>query len=297
MGRIATRDAVQVYLNEIGQIPLLTALQEQELGRKIQEWLALPDPLMPRSPVEKVLMRQGQRAKSKLISSNLRLVVSIAKRYTNRGLDLLDLIQEGNLGLDRAADKFNPALGYKFSTYATWWIRQGVVRGLANQGRTIRLPVQMVERVRKLRQASSRLTAELGRTPTVEELAEELEITADGVWVLMRHTRTPRSLDAYVVSRSHPAAAKEDRLMDVIPDPGNSSQEFWNSLERRDYLEQLMVVLSPKEKYVISRRYGLMPGDRRLVAIGNDLKLTRERVRQIERRALDKMRAIAQDIA
>ncbi|MEM9772439.1 MAG: sigma-70 family RNA polymerase sigma factor, partial [Cyanobacteria bacterium P01_D01_bin.73] len=226
MGRVASRDAVQVYLNEIGQIPLLTALQERELGRKIQAWLALPDPKSPRSPVECQIIREGQRAKSKLISSNLRLVVSIAKRYTSRGLDLLDLIQEGNLGLDRAADKFNPALGYKFSTYATWWIRQGVVRGLANQGRTIRLPVQMVERVRKLRQASSRLTARFGRTPTVEELAEELEITADGVWALMRHTRTPRSLDAYVVSRSPRYSDGEDRLIDIIADPCQSDQEF-----------------------------------------------------------------------
>lgn len=297
MKRVASKDTVQIYLNEIGQIPLLTALQERELGQKIQAWLALPDPKMPRSPAEFQIVGQGRRAKSRLIASNLRLVVSIAKRYTNRGLDLLDLIQEGNLGLDRAADKFNPALGYKFSTYATWWIRQGVVRGLANQGRTIRLPVQMVERVRKLRQASSRLTAKLGRTPTVEELAEELEVTADSVWALMRHTRTPRSLDAYVVSRSHPAAPNEDRLIDVIADPHNSGQEAWTTLEQRDHLERLMMVLSPKEKYVIGRRYGLIEGDRRLVAIGNDLKLTRERVRQIERRALDKMRAIAQETA
>ncbi len=297
MGRIASRDPVQVYLNEIGKIPLLTALQERELGRKIQDWLALPNPHEARSPVECQVIRQGQRAKSKLISSNLRLVVSIAKRYTDRGLDLLDLIQEGNLGLDRAADKFNPALGYKFSTYATWWIRQGVVRGLANQGRTIRLPVQMVERVRKLRQASSRLTAKLGRTPTVEELAEELETTADGVWALMRHTRTPRSLDAYVVSRSPQGSGTDDRLIDLIADPGHSAQTLWNDLEQRDHLERLMTVLSPKEKYVIGRRYGLLEGDRRLVAIGNDLKLTRERVRQIERRALEKMRAIAQETA
>ncbi|MGD1938354.1 MAG: RNA polymerase sigma factor RpoD/SigA [Cyanophyceae cyanobacterium] len=288
-------DPIRDYLNGIGRIPLLTAEQELELGTKIQKWLALPKTDEPRSSEEKRIARRGQRAKQKMMEANLRLVVSIAKRYTGRGLDLLDLIQEGNIGLDRAAEKFDPTKGFKFSTYATWWIRQGVIRGIANQGRTIRLPVQVVERVRKLRQTTSRLTAKLGRSPKLEEVAEELEVTVDRVLGLMSYERLPRSLDIPLGSSKNAGTAqkRDGYLVDYIVDESQSGELQLEKMGDWDQIRQLLLELEPQERFVIARRHELIGSDRRLKSIGEDMGLTRERVRQIERDAMDKMRAIA----
>jgi|JI8StandDraft_2_1071088.scaffolds.fasta_scaffold02685_10 RNA polymerase sigma factor (sigma-70 family) len=292
MRKTLDSDTVRVYLQEIGRIPLLTADQERELGAAIRAWQSLRDRDRPQSGRARAIARRGQLAKNRLVAANLRLVVSIAKHYTGRGLDLLDLIQEGSLGLNRAAEKFDDRLGYKFSTYATWWIRQAVTRALCNQGRTIRLPIQVSDRLRKLRKLMAQLYAQLGQPPTLAQLADGMGMSLQELQALMAQARVPKSLDAPLTQH-----VDADLAIDVLADPEADTERVLDAVDDRMALVYLLGQLDRRERLVVMRRYGLIEGDARLAAIGADLNLTRERIRQIERRALAKMQAAAQAIA
>lgn len=292
MRKTLDSDTVRVYLQEIGRIPLLTADQERELGAAIRAWQSLRDRDRPQSGRARAIARRGQQAKNRLVAANLRLVVSIAKHYTGRGLDLLDLIQEGSLGLNRAAEKFDDRLGYKFSTYATWWIRQAVTRALCNQGRTIRLPIQVSDRLRKLRKLMAQLYAQLGQPPTLAQLADGMGMNLQELQALMAQARSPKSLDAPLTQH-----VDADLAIDVLADPTADAERVLEAADDRMALVYLLGQLDRRERLVVMRRYGLIEGDARLAAIGADLNLTRERIRQIERRALAKMQAAAQAIA
>jgi RNA polymerase primary sigma factor len=290
MGQRRTTDSatVRAYLNEIGRIPMIDADRERILGAAIRAWLSQPAAAR-HTPAGRAIARRGQRAKTELIAANLRLVVSIAKKYVGRGVELLDLIQEGNLGLHRAAEKFDDRLGYKFSTYATWWIRQSMTRALSNQARTIRLPVQVGDRLRRIRQASARLYARLGQPPRLEQLATELELTVDELTAFLSQTRPTLSLD----DRLNNSEEDADQRLDLVADPDSDPQAWLTAIDERDCLWHWLGQLDERERAIVLRRYGLVPGDARLVAIGQELNLTRERVRQIELRAIAKLRAIA----
>jgi RNA polymerase sigma factor (sigma-70 family) len=292
MRKTLDSDTVRVYLQEIGRIPLLTADQERELGAAIRAWQSLRDRDRPQSGRARAIARRGQLAKNQLVAANLRLVVSIAKHYMGRGLDLLDLIQEGSLGLNRAAEKFDDRLGYKFSTYATWWIRQAVTRALCNQGRTIRLPIQVSDRLRKLRKLMAQLYAQLGQPPTLAQLADGIGMSLQELQALIAQARVPKSLDAPLTQH-----VDADLAIDVLADPKADTERVLDAVDDRMALVYLLGQLDRRERLVVMRRYGLIEGDARLAAIGADLNLTRERIRQIERRALAKMQAAAQAIA
>jgi len=286
-------DLVRVYLNGIGKTALLTAEQEVELAKRIeagvfaQHMLETGTKLSPKRRSElAALVRDGIRAKNHLLEANLRLVVSLAKRYTGRGMPLLDLIQEGNLGLIRAVEKFDYAKGYKFSTYATWWIRQAITRGMADQSRTIRLPVHLVEQVNKLARIKRDLHQQLGREATHEELGKEVGLTAEKVADLLDHARDPVSLDM-------PVGAEEDApLGDFIEDSEAADAESAViSGLLQDDLRRVLATLDEREQAVIRLRYGLEDGQpRTLDQIGKRFGLSRERVRQIEREVLGKLR-------
>jgi len=259
----STTDALQLFLNEAGRYPLLTAAEEVELAKRIE--------------------RGDKEAKDRMVNSNLRLVVSIAKKYQGHGLSLLDLIQEGIIGLIRAAEKFDHRKGFKFSTYATWWIRQAVQRGVANKSRTIRIPVHIVEREQKIARAERKLVSELERTPTDEEIANESKIP-------LKQVRDVRHAARAVTSLDRPLGEEGDSsLGDVVAvSEGGPEQEVHVSLER-DALHRAVAELPGREQEVVKMRYGLN-GDRdpqSLEQIGRHLGLTRERVRQIEREALN----------
>ncbi len=267
---LSNDDPVRMYLKEIGRIPLLKASDEIELARKIE---------MGGS--------DGAIAKRKLVQANLRLVVSIAKKYSGRGLLFLDLIQEGNLGLIRAAEKFDHAKGYKFSTYATWWIRQAITRSIADQARTIRIPVHMVETINKLKKITRRLAQEKSRKPTDEEVAEAMEITVTKLREITKVAQEPISLETPV--------GKEDdsKLGDFIEDKeaATPSSSVSHELLRDDIKEIMATGLTQKERDVIRLRYGLDDGRQRtLEEVGNLFGVTRERIRQIEAKALRKLR-------
>ena len=263
---LPTDDAVRMYLKEIGKVPLLTGAEERELA---------------------IRMEQGdEEAKKKLCESNLRLVVSIAKRYLNRGLSFLDLIQEGNLGLIKAVDKFDYTKGYKFSTYATWWIRQAITRSMADQARTIRIPVHMVETINKLIRISRQLLQELGREPTSEEIAKEMGITVEKVREIKKISQDPVSLET-------PIGEEEDsHLGDFIPDddvPAPVEAAAYSML--KEQLMEVLDTLSDREKKVLMLRFGLEDGrPRTLEEVGKEFNVTRERIRQIEAKALRKLR-------
>jgi RNA polymerase nonessential primary-like sigma factor len=286
-------DLVRVYLNGIGKTALLTAEQEVELAKRIeagvfaQHMLETGPKLSPKRRSElSALVRDGGRAKNHLLEANLRLVVSLAKRYTGRGMPLLDLIQEGNLGLIRAVEKFDYAKGYKFSTYATWWIRQAITRGMADQSRTIRLPVHLVEQVNKLARIKRDLHQQLGREATHEELGKEVGLTAEKVADLLDHARDPVSLDM-------PVGAEEDApLGDFIEDSEAADAESAViSGLLQDDLRRVLATLDEREQAVIRLRYGLEDGQpRTLDQIGKRFGLSRERVRQIEREVMSKLR-------
>jgi RNA polymerase primary sigma factor len=268
----ATTDALQLFLNEIARYPLLTAAQEVELARRIE--------------------KGDSEAKQRMVNSNLRLVVSIAKRYQGHGLSLLDLIQEGVLGLIRAVEKFDWRRGYKFSTYATWWIRQAVQRGIANQARTIRIPVHVSERERRIGRAQAELTAGLGRTPTDEEIAAALEVPVEQVLQVRHAARAVTSLDQPIGETGEAGLGELIPAADVEP-----SEEVQLSL-RDEALRKAVANLPEREQEVIRLRYAINGGNGPLTfdEIGRRLGLTRERVRQIEAEALDRL-AMEREIA
>ena len=287
-------DLVRVYLNGIGRTALLTAQQEVELSKSVEAGvfprhkLATAGRLSPaqRSDLRR-LVHDGHEAKNHLLEANLRLVVSLAKRYTGRGMPLLDLIQEGNLGLIRAVEKFDYTKGFKFSTYATWWIRQAITRAMADQSRTIRLPVHLVEQVNKLARIKRDLHQQLGREATHQELADESGIALEKVADLLDHSRDPVSLDMPV------GAEEEAPLGDFIEDAEAADAEsaVISGLLQED-LRRVLATLEDREQNVIRLRYGLDDGQpRTLDQIGKRFGLSRERVRQIEREVMAKLRA------
>ncbi|MBB1017986.1 sigma-70 family RNA polymerase sigma factor [Dietzia sp. DQ11-71] len=286
-------DLVRVYLNGIGKTALLNAEDEVELSKRIEAGLYAKHVLETKKrlgPVRKAdlkaIVAEGEAARAHLLEANLRLVVSLAKRYTGRGMPLLDLIQEGNLGLIRAMEKFDYAKGFKFSTYATWWIRQAITRGMADQSRTIRLPVHLVEQVNKLARIKRELHQQLGREASLEELAEESGIPAHKIEELLDHSRDPVSLDMPV------GADEEAPLGDFIEDAEATSAEntVVTNVMHSD-VRAVLATLEEREQQVITLRFGLDDGQpRTLDQIGKRFGLSRERVRQIEREVMAKLR-------
>nr|WP_281361965.1 sigma-70 family RNA polymerase sigma factor [Nakamurella aerolata] len=286
-------DLVRVYLNGIGKTALLSAEQEVVLAKSIEAGLYAAHKLNTAKRLSaqkkadlRIIVRQGNRARQHLLVANLRLVVSLAKRYTGRGMPLLDLIQEGNLGLIRAVEKFDYAKGFKFSTYATWWIRQAISRGMADQGRTIRLPVHLVEQVNKLSRLKRELHQQYGRDATLEELSEESGIDVDRINELMDHARDPVSLDMPV------GADEEAPLGDFIEDTESASAEAAVVAGfMHDDIDKVLDTLDERERTVVRLRYGLTDGrPHTLDEIGRVFGISRERVRQIERESMSKLR-------
>ena len=288
-----TNDPVRMYLKEIGWVALLTAQEEVSLAKRIERGVLATEELekgqdLPRPQLAELRydQRDGLAAKRHLVEANLRLVVSIAKRYVGRGMAFLDLLQEGNLGLIRAVEKFDYAKGFKFSTYATWWIRQAITRAIADQARTIRIPVHMVETINKLVRIQRQLLQDLGREPTAEEIAEQMEITPEKVREIQKISQEPVSLET-------PVGEEEDsHLGDFIED-----SDAVVPLERASFrllqeqLETVLHTLSEREKSVIEMRFGLKDGQpRTLEEVGKTFGVTRERIRQIESKTLSKLR-------
>nr|WTA69263.1 RNA polymerase sigma factor SigB [Micromonospora sp. NBC_00855] len=288
-------DLVRAYLNGIGRTKLLTAAQEVDLARRIEAGLFADEKLATCTPVSaelradlELIVAEGRAAKDHLLEANLRLVVSIAKRYTGRGMAFLDLIQEGNLGLIRAVEKFDYAKGYKFSTYATWWIRQAITRAMADQARTIRIPVHMVEQVNRMVRARRELAVTLGREPTVAEVARALEIPEIQVIELISYDRKPVSLDQAVGDDGESALGDFVASVDPRSEPGDTAAQG----ELRNEVSIVLSTLSQREQAVIRLRFGLDDGRQRtLDEVGREFGLSRERIRQIEKVTLLKLRA------
>ncbi len=262
-------DSVRLYLREIGKIPLLSGEEELALAKKVVEG--------------------DKRSKDKMAEANMRLVVSIAKRYSGRGLDFLDLIQEGNTGLLRAVEKFDPDKGFKFSTYATWWIRQAITRAIADQARTIRIPVHMVETINKLLRTQRRMTQELNREPTIEELAKELEMEPEKVEYVIKIKQDITSLDAGV---GRDGEDEDSVLGDFIEDEdGATPEESATNQLLKEQVQAVLSTLSDREQKIIKMRFGLENGkSHTLEEVGQEFAVTRERIRQIEAKALAKLR-------
>ncbi len=265
----ASDDSVRLYLREIGKIPLLNAEEELALAQRV--------------------VAGDKKAKDKMAEANMRLVVSIAKRYSGRGLDFLDLIQEGNTGLLRAVEKFDPDKGFKFSTYATWWIRQAITRAIADQARTIRIPVHMVETINKLLRTQRRMTQELNREPTIEELAKELEMEPEKVEYVMKIKQDITSLDAGV---GRDGDEEDSVLRDFIEDEDSATpEESAASQLLKEQVQEILSTLSDREQKIIKMRFGLENGkSHTLEEVGQEFAVTRERIRQIEAKALAKLR-------
>jgi RNA polymerase primary sigma factor len=292
--RAVTGDLVRIYLREIGRVPLLTAHEEVELAKAIEAGLfaeeklaagAAPAACGAEHAELALLVDEGTRAKQRLIESNLRLVVSIAKRYIGRGLVFLDLIQEGNLGLIRAVEKFDYTKGYKFSTYATWWIRQAITRAIADQARTIRIPVHMVETINKMARIQRQLHQDLGREASPEEIGAEMGLTAERVAEIQRIAQEPVSLQA-------PIGEEDSDLGDFIEDADAVvPMEAAAFIMLQDQLEQVLDNLSVREQRILQLRFGLTDGHpRTLEEVGREFGVTRERIRQIESKTLAKLR-------
>jgi RNA polymerase primary sigma factor len=298
--RAVTGDLVRIYLREIGRVPLLTAQDEVDLAKAIEAGLFAEEKLhgacpSPDGRIAKcngaklaelaMLAADGMRAKQRLIEANLRLVVSIAKRYIGRGLVFLDLIQEGNLGLIRAVEKFDYTKGYKFSTYATWWIRQAITRAIADQARTIRIPVHMVETINKMARIQRQLHQDLGREATPHEIAVEMGLTADRVAEIQRIAQEPVSLQS-------PIGEEDSDLGDFIEDADAVvPMEAAAFIMLQDQLEQVLDNLTIREQRIIQLRFGLTDGHpRTLEEVGREFGVTRERIRQIESKTLAKLR-------
>jgi RNA polymerase nonessential primary-like sigma factor len=303
--QIYTADMVRTYLHEIGRVPMLTHEQEIIYGKQVQQMMALQaeketlEAQLGHAPTDtelatfleqkestiKALFVQGNRAKRKMIEANLRLVVSIAKKYQRRNLEFLDLIQEGSLGLERGVEKFDPMRGYKFSTYAYWWIRQAITRAIAQQSRTIRLPIHITEKLNKIKRTQRELAQTLGRSPTMPEIAAELELGAAEIREYLMISRQPVSLDLRVGDN------QDTELQDLLEDDGESPETFTMQAAMRQDLKNLMAELTPQQQRVLTLRYGF--GDEKemsLAKVGERLNLSRERVRQLERQALEHLR-------
>jgi RNA polymerase primary sigma factor len=292
LANIDTDDTIGLYLKEVSRVPLLTAVEEVELAQRIErgrlsrEELARGNVSVRRRQELRRLIEDGWSAREHLITANSRLVISVAKKYMGRGVPFLDLIQEGNIGLIRATKKFDYRRGHKFSTYATWWIRQAVTRAIADQGRTIRVPVHMGDQINKLLRVQHQLTQRLGREPSVDELANALEVTPKKVENMIQVARRPLSLET-------PTDDEEDSVLgdfiedDEAPPPDDSAT--YNLL--REHLEEVLNMLPPREVRILQLRYGLLDGQAyTLEEVGRKMGVTRERVRQIEAQALSRLR-------
>ncbi|NJK35589.1 MAG: RNA polymerase sigma factor, RpoD/SigA family [Oscillatoriales cyanobacterium SM2_2_1] len=298
-------DMVRTYLHEIGKIPLLTNEEEIVYGKQVQQMMdafAVQEQLSESQSRLPTLdewaaqaklsttslhhvIEQGNRAKRKMIEANLRLVVSVAKKYQKRNLELLDLVQEGTLGLERAVDKFDPTKGFKFSTYAYWWIRQAITRAIAQQSRTIRLPVHITEKLNKIKKAQRQLSQELGRIASVSEIAQALEIKVEQVRECLSLSRQPVSLDLKIGDN------QDTELAELLEDPGYSPETYAVNESLRDSLTDLLKELPDKQRQVMVMRYGLEDGqEMSLASISKRLELSREQVRQLERQAMEFLR-------
>ncbi|MBE9119049.1 RNA polymerase sigma factor, RpoD/SigA family [Lusitaniella coriacea LEGE 07157] len=298
-------DMVRTYLHEIGQVPLLTHEQEIIYGKKVQKLMSLLETKnklqeeMGREPTRvewadsldmsevelKQVLRDGEKAKRKMIEANLRLVVAIAKKYQKRNMEFLDLIQEGSLGLERGVEKFDPMRGYKFSTYAYWWIRQAITRAIAQQARAIRLPIHITEKLNKIKKVQRQLSQSLGRSATPSEIAVELGLESAQIRDYLSIARQPISLDVRVGDN------QDTELSDLLEDNGISPDRYITQESMRQDLNNMLAELTPQQRNVIALRYGLHDGkELSLAKVGQQLNLSRERVRQLEQQAFKHLR-------
>ncbi|MDX2216884.1 MAG: RNA polymerase sigma factor, RpoD/SigA family [Oculatellaceae cyanobacterium bins.114] len=300
-----TADMVRTYLHEIGRVPLLTHEQEIVYGKQVQQMMPLLEAReklaekLDREPTREEWsaevglteadlnkqLREGNRAKQKMIEANLRLVVAIAKKYQKRNMEFLDLIQEGTLGLERGVEKFDPMRGYKFSTYAYWWIRQAITRAIAQQARTIRLPIHITEKLNKIKKVQRELTQSLGRAPNAGEIAEALELEPAQIREFLLMSRQPVSLDLRVGDN------QDTELQELLEDDGPSPESYTVQESLRQDLDNMLADLTPQQREVLILRFGLNDGhELSLAKVGQRMNISRERVRQLERQALDHLR-------